>query len=116
MNIAPAITIGIFWVFIILAWTLMFTKGAIISYFHLVDKRSMVSGEETYQKLNQLMVAGEVSLYSHKFMGEYSVTLSVDYQGESKEESVSNRFRGKDINTAIAEAYDWSVQRGYIKE
>lgn len=96
-------------------YSYMFFQGRIMRHFYMVDGRKLISSTETYQKLNALMEAGEVSLYSHSFMDEVRVTLSVEYT-LNKEETARNRFSTKTMNEAIDQAYAWSVERGYIKE
>lgn len=103
------------WALIMLLWAAYFTRGMWMNAFNLVNKKSLIENAEVYQKLNKMMVTGDVSLYAHHFMGEDSYTLSVEYkQGEN--ESANARLRNADINQAITDAYDWSVSRGFIKE
>jgi hypothetical protein len=92
-----------------------FTRGMWMNAFNLVNKNSLVASEVEYQKLNKMMVAGDVSLYAHHFMGEDSFTISVEYTDKDKS-STSARINGKDLNFVINEAYTWSTQRGFIKE
>lgn len=106
-------------IFILVVWVVVMTglmfQGRIMRYFHLTDARQYVSGQENYHKLNALMSAGDVSLYSHEFEGDYSATLSISYS-VSKTESASNRFSTKNLDEAVEQAYAWSVERGFIKE
>lgn len=107
--------LSLIWAVTLLLWAGYFTRGMWMNAFNLVNKKSLVESTEVYQKLNKMMVHGDVSLYAHHFMGEDSYTLSVEYkQGDN--ESANARLRNTDINKAIEEAYDWSTSRGFIKE
>lgn len=110
-QIIPFVIITIAVVF----YTYLFFQGRIMRHFNLVDRRQFVGSEQTYQRLNTLMDKGDVSLYSHEFMSDVRITLSVTYAFQSGE-SVSNRFSTKSLDEAVNQAYAWSVEKGLIKE
>lgn len=96
-------------------YTYLLFQGHIMRHFNLVDRRQFLSGEETYQKLNRIMDAGEVSLYAHDLMGEPRVSLSLEFKDKNGV-SIANRFHTKSLDEAVNQAYDWSIKTGLMKE
>lgn len=113
--IAAPIILGIIYGLIFLLFMLWMTKGVWMSFGHLVDKRSLVQSDSAKDKLNQLLMAGDISIYSSMWSGEArNYRISVTYKGEGKDESISNQFRGEVLDNVIEEAYQWSLDRGYV--
>lgn len=110
MN-STTIILTIWLVFILV----LFGQGRIMRYFNLVDKRTMVGGEESYHKLNKLMSAGDVAIYRHEFDSKPTITVRVEYQ-ISKSENNEVRVSGRDFDTVVELVYQASVAKGYIKE
>lgn len=92
------------------------TRGTWMSFLHLVDKRAIIQNETTKDKLNQMFMAGDVSMYASHYGGEtnYRISLSYKVQG-TEDETVSNYFRGAVLDEVIEEAYTWSLERGFVK-
>lgn len=96
-------------------YTYLFLQGRIMRHFNMVDSRFLLGSEETYKRLNVLMDKGDVSLWSHSFMDEARITLSVEYANSTKE-TARGSFSTKNLDEAVNQAYEWSVARGFIKE
>lgn len=110
MSYTPFIVIGI-WLGVM---TLMFGQGKFIKYFNLVDKRSLVGSDATYQKLNSLMLAGDVSLFRHEFMDEQKVSLRATYK-VNKAETSEISISGNSLDGVVAVAYEAALAKGFIK-
>lgn len=115
-NTAAPIALGIIYGLIFLVFMVWMTKGIWMSLGHLTDKRALLQSDTAKDKLNQLLLNGDISIYSSMWSGEArNYRISVTYKGEGKDESISNSFRGEVFDKVIEEAYQWSVDRGYIK-
>lgn len=113
METTGTIALGIVWGIVFLAMIIVFGKGQIAGMLNMVDRRQMIGDEHTYQRLNAMMEAGEVSLSSYEFMKDKDYRISVEYNATGGA-SVTNRFSGKNVNKIIEEAYQWSEEEGYI--
>lgn len=93
----------------------VFGQDKIMRYFNLVDKRMFVDDKETYQKLNKIMSAGDISLYRHEISSKPYITLSVKYD-LSKSESNEIRVSGDSLSGVIKTSYEAAVAKGFIKK
>ena len=116
INTDTLLTALPFVVFIVLIIFMMSTlfAGTFVRYFHLIDKRGLVTGE-SWEKVNVLAAGGDFSLRASEGMeGKRWNYISVGYE-KSKGESVSKTFMGEDINKMINEAYEWAAKEGYLE-
>lgn len=109
MNYTTPIFLLIWFTFIALLWN----HRAITKVFHLVDKRSFLNSKETYQKLNQLFEYTDAHFYTFDmFDSETRIVVTLDHK--TKEETISARFDGKNLDEVVSKAHWWAVERGYI--
>lgn len=109
MNYLIPILLLVWFSFVALLWN----HKAITEAFHLVDKRSFLSGEETYQKLNQLFEYTDIHVYTFDmFDSGTKVVVSLVYK--TKEETISARFDGDNMDEVINKAHAWAAERGYV--
>lgn len=94
---------------------LLFGQGRIMRYFNLADKRSLVGSEASYQKLNSLLSAGDVTIYRSEFMSEPRVKIRATYT-VNKTESTDINVEGKDFDGVVEASYQAAVAKGFIKE
>lgn len=101
--------------FVIWIALILFTLfgGNPIKVFNLRDKRSFLKSEETYQKLNSLMVDGDIYVSSGG-IGD-RIYISVAYKTGRNEESKMT-FNSDSLEETINTAYDWAVERNLIKK
>lgn len=89
--------------------------GNFVRFFHLIDKRGLLT-EESWQKVNAMMAAGDFSLRAsdgYDGVKRYNY-ISIGYTRD-KNESVSKTFMGDDINKMVNEAFDWAQKEGYLE-
>jgi len=100
-------------IFVVFMFSTLFA-GTFIRYFHLIDKRGLVTAE-SWEKVNAMAASGDFSLRaSDGYEGKRYNYLSVGYE-KSKGESVSKTFMGEDINKMVNEAFDWAQKEGYLE-
>jgi hypothetical protein len=92
----------------------IFNLGRIAKVFNLTDRRPLISCSEAYTKFNTLVEQANVSLYTFEAYDEStSINLSVEFKRDGG--TIKGAFSGKDMGSVINQAYDWSVEEGFIE-
>lgn len=83
------------------------------TFFNMVPRREIMT-QESWEKLSILMREAESGLSVYRsYDGTMSYGTSVTFK--DGEADISNRWRDADVNKAINQAWDWSIEKGYIK-
>jgi hypothetical protein len=99
--------------FLVLMQVVMNWRG-VQTYFNMVPRREVMT-DTTWGRLTFLMKEAGSGISAWKsYDGVMTYSLSVTYKDGDAD--ISNRFSEPDVNLVVNKAWDWSVQRGYIKE
>ena len=71
--------------------------------------------DESWEKVNALMVSGDFSMYASDWGDQRHNRISIGYT-KSKDETVSKSFSGVEINKMVDEAFDWATKEGYLQK